>query len=120
MARIFLTLEIFIFGCVMFTLGMSLSTYTCMRLFRRHLRRAAGEPDEHGVTRDDIRSELMRDAFATELMCNDDTPEDVARYLYLEAERRARMRKQGFLADDENDLFSPPRHRPELPESPGQ
>ncbi len=120
MARIFLTLEFITFGGVMFTLGMSLSTYTCLRLFRRHLRRAAGEPDEHGVTRDDIRSELMSDAFATELMCNDGTSEDVARYLYLEAERRARMRKQGVLPNDENDLFSPPRHRPGLPESPAQ
>lgn len=117
MARIFFTLEFIIFSGVMFTLGMSVSAYTYLRLFRRHLRRAAGEPDENGVTRDDIRSELMRDEFATELMCNDDTPEDVARYLYLEAERRARMRKQGVLAADENDLFSPPRHKPELPES---
>ena len=67
------------------------------------------------MTRDDIRSELMRDAFATDLMCNDDTPDDVVRYLYLEAERRAKMRKEGVLADNENDLFSPPQRDSESP-----
>ncbi|MDE0605539.1 MAG: hypothetical protein OXH78_00085 [Acidimicrobiaceae bacterium] len=65
------------------------------------------------MTRDDIRSELMRDVFATELMCNEDTPDDVARYLYLEAERRARLRKQGVSVEDENDLFSKPHPNPE-------
>ena len=117
MAQIFLTLEFVLFGGVMFTLGMSASAYTSLILVKRHFRRSSGKPDENGVTRDDIRSELMRDAFATELMCKDDTPEDVVRYLYLEAERRAKMRKQGVLADAENDLFSPPQRKPELPES---
>ncbi len=115
MARIFLTLEFVLFGGFMFTLGMSVSAYTSLRLVRRHLRRSSGKADEHGVTRDDIRSELMRDAFATDLMCNDDTPDDVVRYLYLEAERRAKMRKEGLLADNENDLFSPPQRGSESP-----
>lgn len=115
MARILLTLEFVLFGAMMFTLGMSASAYTSYHLLKRHIRRSSGSStDENGVSRDDIRSELMRDAFATELMCNDDTPEDVVRYLYLEAERRAKMRKDGVLADDENDLFSPPHHNPEL------
>ena len=35
------------------------------------------------------------------------TPEDVQRYLYLEAERRAIMRKRRQLADSENDFFAP-------------
>ena len=115
MARIFLTLEFVLFSGFMFTLGMSVSAYTSLRLVRRHLRRSSGKADENGVTRDDIRSELMRDAFATDLMCNDDTPDDVVRYLYLEAERRAKMRKRGLLADNENDLFSPPQRDSESP-----
>ncbi|MCY3850107.1 MAG: hypothetical protein OXF75_04800 [Acidimicrobiaceae bacterium] len=113
MAQIILTAQFALLGCVMFTLGMSASAYTCWKLFRRHLQRCSGKPDEHGVTRDDIRSELMRDAFATELMCSEETPEDVARYLYLEAERRARLRKQGVSVEDENDLFSKPHPDPE-------
>ncbi len=107
------TLQFALFGALMFSLGYSASTYVCWMMFKRRIRRVAGEPDENGVTRDDIRSELMRDAFATELMCNDDTPEDVTRYLYLEAERRARMRKQGVSVENENDLFSKPHPNPE-------
>lgn len=118
MAFHLLTLQFALFGTLMFSLGSLASTYVCSMLFKRSIRRASGKPDENGVTSDDIRSELMRDAFATALMCSDDTPEDVSRYLYLEAERRARMRKQGLLGIDENDLFSPPRHRPELPGGP--
>ncbi len=118
MAQTLLTLQFFVFGGLMFTLGSSLSAYTCLRLFRRHLRRAAGEPDKNGVTRDDIRAELMCDVFAVELMSKDETPDDVARYLYMEAERRARMRKQGVLPEDEKDLFSTPQSKPESPEGP--
>lgn len=113
MAQIFLTTQFMLFGCMMFTLGMLTSTYTCSKLFRSHLRRCSGKPDDHGVTRDDIRLELMCDPFATELMCNDGTPDDVARYLYLEAERRARLRKRGVSVEDENDLFSKPHPNPE-------
>ena len=116
MARILLTLEFVLFGAMMFTLGMSASAYISWMLVKRHLGRLSGRSaNENGVTRDDIRSELMRDAFATDLMCNDDTPDDVVRYLYLEAERRAKMRKQGVLADNENDLFAPPQRDSESP-----
>lgn len=113
MAQVLMTAQFALLCLLMFTLGMLTSTLTCWKWFRRHLRRCSGKPDEHGVTRDDIRSELMRDAFATELMCNEDTPDDVARYLYLEAERRARLRKQGVSVEDENDLFSKPHPNPE-------
>ena len=113
MAQIFFTAQFALFGFLMFTLGMFTSTYSCLRLLRRHLRRHSGKPDEHGVTREDIRAELMLDAFATELMCNEDTPDDVARYLYLEAERRARLRKQGVSVENEYDLFSKPHPNPE-------
>ena len=40
---------------------------------------------------------------------SDGTPDDVQRYLYLEAERRAIMRKRKQLADNETDFFAPPR-----------
>lgn len=113
MAFHMLTLQFALFGVLMFCLGSLASTFVCSMLFRRTIRRASGEPDENGVTRDDIRAELMLDAFATELMCSDDTPEDVARYLYLEAERRARLRKQGVSVENENDLFSKPHSNPE-------
>lgn len=113
MAQIFLTTQFALLCFLMFTLGMFTSSYTSLKLFRRHLRRCSGKPDEQGVTRDDIRTELMLDPFATELMCNDETPDDVARYLYLEAERRARLRKQGVSLEDENDLFSKPHPKPE-------
>ena len=116
MAFHFLTLHFAVFGVLMFCLGSLASTYTCSMLFKRTVRRASGKPDENGVTRDDIRAELMRDAFATELMCSDDTPEDVTRYLYLEAERRARLRKQGVRVENENDLFSKPHSNPEPPQ----
>ena len=61
------------------------------------------------VTRQDIREELCRDPIAVDMFMNDGTPDDVQRYLYLEAERRAIMRKRRQLADNENDFFAPPR-----------
>lgn len=76
-------------------------------------RRAARQPvRRHGsivVTKHDIRSELARDPVAIKMFADDDTPEDVQRYLYLEAERRAVLRKQKILTDAENDFFAPPR-----------
>lgn len=108
----FVLLQFGLFGILMFSWGYSAATYVCTMLFKRSIRRASGKADENGVTRDDIRSELMRDPFAVELMCSDDTPEDVTRYLYLEAERRARMRKQGVSVENENDLFSNPKPKP--------
>ncbi len=111
MALFFLTVEFALFGALMFTLGMSASSYIVSMLLKRNIRKSSGSStDENAVTRDDIRSELMRDPFATDLMCNDDTSDDVVRYLYLEAERRVKLRKQGILGDHENDLFSPPHH----------
>ncbi len=112
-AQLFLTTQFLLFGALMFSVGMTASGYTTWMLLKRYVRRSSGKPDEHEVTRDDIRLELMLDAFATELMCNDDTPEDVVRYLYLEAERRARLRKRGVSLENENDLFSKPHPNPE-------
>ncbi len=61
------------------------------------------------VTKADIRGEFDRDPLAVSMFMDDATPEDVQRYLYLEAERRAIMRKRKQLADNENDFFAPPR-----------
>jgi len=61
------------------------------------------------IVEDDIREELCRDPVAVDMFMSDDTPGDVQRYLYLEAERRAIMRKRKQLADHENDFFAPPR-----------
>ena len=72
--------------------------------------------DSADVTRDDIRDELMRDRVAIELMVGDRTPENVQRYLYLEALRRARMRKLNLLGEDENDFFAAPPYQNERPE----
>jgi len=71
------------------------------------LRVTAG--DGKTVTRNDIREELCRDPVAADMFMSDRTPEDVQRYLCLEAERRAIMRKRRQLADNENDFFAPPR-----------
>ena len=98
------------FGLMMFNLGLSYP-YLRNKWYRRRLRkvRAVG-PNGTVVTKDDIRRELMRDpAVAADLFTSDDTPEDVARYLFLEAERRAMLRKCNRLDDDENDFFAPPR-----------
>jgi len=61
------------------------------------------------VTSDEIRDELTRDPAAVQLFMGEDTPEDVQRYLFLEAERRVLMRRRNQLDDDEVDLFAPPR-----------
>ena len=63
------------------------------------------------VTQDDIRNELVRDPVATDIMVADGTPGDVQRYLYLEALRRARMRKLNLLGDADNDFFAAPWSR---------
>lgn len=63
------------------------------------------------ITQEDIRNELMRDPVATDIMVADDTPGDVQRYLYLEALRRARMRKLNLLGEADNDFFAAPRSR---------
>lgn len=97
------------FGLMMFNLGL-LYPYLRNKWHRRRLRRKHSVgPDGTVVTKDDIRRELMRDPVAADLFTSDDTPEDVARYLFLEAERRAMLRKCNRLDDDENDFFAPPR-----------
>ena len=97
------------FGLMMFNLGLSYP-YLRNKWYRRRLA-AVHSVSSSGdiVTKDDIRHELLRDPVATDLFASDDTPEDVQRYLFLEAERRAMMRKRKQLDDDENDLFAPPR-----------
>ena len=97
------------FGLMMLNLGL-LYPFLRNKWYRRKLKkvRAVG-PDGTVVTKDDIRHELMRDPVASDLFASDDTPDDVARYLFLEAERRAMLRKCNRLDDDENDFFAPPR-----------
>lgn len=109
MAPILVAIQIVCFGLSMFMLGL-MYPYLRNKWYRRKLAkvRAVG-PDGTVVTKDDIRRELMRDPVAADLFTSDDTPEDVARYLFLEAERRAMLRKCNRLDDDENDFFAPPR-----------
>ena len=103
------TAQFVLFGLLMFNAGLRVpilrNKWYRWKLERERAYRAAGRP----ITRDDIREELCRDPVATELFMSDNTPEDVQRYLYLEAERRAMMRRQKQLADDESDFFAPPR-----------
>ena len=109
MTPILMTAAFGTFGLMMFNLGL---WYPILRnkWYRRRLA-AVHSVSSSGdiVTKDEIRHELMRDPVATDLFADDDTPEDVLRYLFLEAERRAVMRKRKQLADDENDFFAPPR-----------
>ena len=97
------------FGLMMLNLGLYFPILR-NKWYRRKLAkvRAIGL-DGTVVTKDDIRRELMRDPVAVDLFTSDDTSEDVARYLFLEAERRAMLRKRNRLDDDENDFFAPPR-----------
>ncbi|MYB24539.1 MAG: hypothetical protein F4X37_05480 [Acidimicrobiia bacterium] len=95
------------FGLACFSLGL-LTPLARARWCRRRLER--GRAGGGGtVTKDDIRGELCRDPMAVSMFVSDDTPEDVQRYLYLEAERRAIMRKRKQLTNKENDFFAPPR-----------
>ena len=97
------------FGIAMFNLGL-LAPYLRNRWYRRRIRRErAGRVDGRTIAKDDIREELCRDPVAMDMFMDDRTPEDVQRYLYLEAERRAIMRRRRQLADNENDFFAPPR-----------
>lgn len=109
MAPILVTVQVVCFGVSMLMLGL-LYPHLRNKWYRRRLKkvRAVG-PDGTVVTKDDIRRELMRDPVAADLFTSDDTPDDVARYLFLEAERRAMLRKCNRLDDDENDFFAPPR-----------
>lgn len=97
------------FGLASFGLGLLVPVMRNIWCRRRLERGRAGRGVAGAVTRDDIRGELSRDPMAMSIFMGDDTPEDVQRYLFLEAERRAIMRKRKQLADNENDFFAPPR-----------
>ncbi len=87
---------------------LRLRFWKILRSHRRMMADAEAAIDDE-VTSEEIRSELMRDPAALKLMVADSTPEDVQRYLFLEAYRRARYRKMKLLDDSENDLFAKPR-----------
>ena len=107
MLEVLIVVYFVIFGFVMFNLGMMM-TFIRNRWHRWRMRmEVAGRVD---VSKDDIRNELSRDPVAMEMFMRDETPDDVQRYLYLEAERRAIMRKRRILSDSETDFFAPPRH----------
>ena len=107
MTPLVLAVELTLYGLLMFNLGL-VAPVVRNKLYRRQVeRRRAGRGS--AITKDDIREELCRDPVAVEMFMNDGTPTDVQRYLYLEAERRAIMRKRRQLAHDENDFFAPPR-----------
>ena len=109
MAPFVTAVEYAVFGLAMFNLGL-IVPIARNKWYRRRMRRErAGRRGGRTVTKQDIREELCRDPVAVDMFMSDSTPEDVQRYLYLEAERRAIMRKRNQLADDENDFFAPPR-----------
>lgn len=109
MTPMWATVSYTLLGTWAFSLGLLFPYYRNKWHRRRLKRRHAVGPGGEVVTKDDIRRELMRDPVAADLFTSDDTPEDVARYLFLEAERRAMLRKCNRLDDDENDFFAPPR-----------
>ena len=89
------------------------SNYRCLKSLKRYgfeLPPAAAFDDN--VTRDEVRAELLRDRVVVDIVASDDTPEEVVRYLYIEAEQRARQRKRGQLKGDDNDLFAIPPFNP--------
>lgn len=96
-------------GAWTFSLGLLFPYYRNKWYRRRLKRRHAVGPNGEVVTKDDIRHEILRDPVAAEMFMDDDTPDDVTRYLFLEAERRAMLRKCNRLDEDENDFFAPPR-----------
>ena len=96
-------------GLAAFSLGLLVPAMRKSWHRRRLESGQAGRGVAGAVTRDDIRGELCRDPMAMSIFMDDDTPEDVQRYLFLEAERRAIMRKCKQLANNENDFFAPPR-----------
>ena len=109
MAPLVMAVEFAAFGFFMFNLGLFVPRLRTLWYRGRTKRLRAVRSADGAITRDDIREELCRDPVATQMFMNDDTPEDVQRYLYLEAERRATMRRHRQLAEDENDFFAPPR-----------
>ena len=109
MAPLLMTAEFTLFGLFMFNLGLFVPIARNQWHRRRMRRERAGRGDGRTIDKSDIREELCRDPVAMDMFMNDSTPEDVQRYLYLEAERRAIMRKRRQLTDNENDFFAPPR-----------
>ena len=109
MAPFVMTVEFAFFGLAMFNMGLIVPLARNRWHRWRMERERAGRGDGRTVTKEDIREELCRDPVAVDMFMSDDTPDDVQRYLYLEAERRAIMRKRRQLADSENDFFAPPR-----------
>ena len=109
MAPLLMTAEFTLFGLLMFNLGLFVPIAR-NRWYRRRMKRERAGRGGKKVTKDDIREELCRDPVAVDMFMSDSTPEDVQRYLYLEAERRAIMRRRRQLADNENDFFAAPRH----------
>ncbi len=97
-----------VFGLTMFNLGLivPIARNGWYRQRMKRLRDARFRPGS--VTRKEIREEMCRDPVAIDMFMSDDTPSDVQRYLYLEAERRAMMRRLRQLSDTENDFFAPP------------
>ena len=108
MAPFVMTAEFVCFGLAMFNLGLVVPIAR-NRWYRWRMRRERASRGDGRITKEHIREELCRDPVAVDMFMSDDTPSDVQRYLYLEAERRAIMRKRKQLADNENDFFAPPR-----------
>ena len=109
MAPMLMTVEFVLFGVAMFNAGL-LVPMLRSKWYRRQMRRErAARRRGRLITKDDIREELTRDPVALDLFMSDDTPCDVQRYLYLEAERRAVMRKRRQLNERDTDFFAPPR-----------
>ncbi len=108
MAPLLMTAEFACFGLAMFNLGL-IVPIARNKWYRWRMKRERAGRGNGRITKDDIREELCRDPVAVNMFMSDGTPEDVQRYLYLEAERRAIMRKRSLLADSENDFFAPPR-----------
>ena len=109
MAPLLMTAEFTLFGLLMFNLGLFVPVARNKWHRWRMKRERAGRGDGKTITKNDIREELCRDPVAVDMFMSDSTPEDVQRYLYLEAERRAIMRRRRQLAENENDFFAPPR-----------
>lgn len=118
MAEVLFSLHVLLTAAFSFNLGLLVSTGWVLRKLKRFsdsfVEQAEKIVANDEVTRDDVRAELMRDRVAAEIVCGDDTPEEVVRYLYIEAERRARLRKRGGLQEHDNDLFAIPPFNPDI------